>query len=65
MAFDQSLPFSEPRHPRVKFGSELDWREIRRDASATCDSAGIIIVASAWLAFYVAGVAYLVIASGY
>jgi hypothetical protein len=38
---------------------EFDQREIRRDASATYDPAGIIVVASAWLAFYVAAVTHL------
>ena len=38
---------------------EFDQREIRRDASATYDPAGIIVVASAWLAFYVAAVIHL------
>ena len=38
---------------------EFDQREIRRDASATYDPAGIIVVASAWLAFYVAAVFHL------
>ena len=38
---------------------EFDRREIRRDASATYDQTGIIVVASAWLAFYVAAVIHL------
>jgi hypothetical protein len=52
MAFDQSLPFSAPRHARVTFGAVA--RPARRsiDASATYDPTGII-VASIWLAFYV------------
>jgi hypothetical protein len=38
---------------------EFDRREIRQDASATYDQTGIIVVASAWLAFYVAAVIHL------
>jgi hypothetical protein len=38
---------------------EFDRREIRRDAAVTCDPAGIIVVASAWLAFYVVAVIQL------
>jgi hypothetical protein len=79
IAFDQSLPSSEPRHARVTFGivarqarrsitahvrsgrgnCEFDQRKIQRDASVTYDPAGIIVVASAWLAFYVAAVIHL------
>jgi hypothetical protein len=51
------------RQPLVRSGrrgdGELDQREIRRDASATYDHTGIIVVASAWLAFYVAAVIHL------
>ena len=50
------------RHPVVRSGrgnGEFDRREIRRDASATYDQTGIIVVASAWLAFYVAAVIHL------
>jgi hypothetical protein len=50
------------RQPVVRSGrgnGELDQREIRRDASATYDHTGIIVVASAWLAFYVAAVIHL------
>jgi hypothetical protein len=50
------------RYPVVRSGrgdGEFDQREIRRDASATYDPAGIIVVASAWLAFYVAAVFHL------
>ena len=65
MASDQSLLSSAPRHARVKFGGGFDRREIRPDAAATYDPAGIIVVASAWLAFYVAAVIQLAIASGY
>src|SRR4051794_21328236 len=59
MAFGQSLLSRAPRHARVKFGDEFDRREIERNASATYDPAGIIVVASAWLAFYVAAVIHL------
>ena len=38
---------------------EFDRREIRRDAAVTYDPAGIIVVASAWLAFYVVAVIQL------
>jgi len=38
---------------------EFDQREIRRDASATYDPTGMIVVASAWLAFYIAAVIHL------
>ena len=50
------------RHPVVRSGrgnGEFHQREIRRDASATYNPAGVIVVASAWLAFYVAAVMQL------
>jgi hypothetical protein len=50
------------RHPVVRSGrgnGEFHQREIRRDASATYNPAGVIVVASAWLAFYVAAVIQL------
>ena len=50
------------RQPVVRSGrgnGKFDQREIRRDASATYDQTGIIVVASAWLAFYVAAVIHL------
>jgi hypothetical protein len=50
------------RQPLVRSGrsdGKFDRREIRRDAAVTCDPAGIIVVAIAWLAFYVAAVIHL------
>ena len=50
------------RRPLVRSGrgdGEFDRREIRRDAAVTYDPAGIIVVASAWLAFYVVAVIQL------
>jgi hypothetical protein len=50
------------RQPVVRSGrgnSEFDRREIRRDASVNYDPTGIIVVASAWLAFYLAAVIHL------
>jgi hypothetical protein len=47
MAFGQSLLSRAPRHARVKFGDEFDRREIARNASASYDSTGFIVVASA------------------
>ena len=50
------------RQPVVRSGrgnGEFHQCEIRRDASATYDQTGIIVVASAWLAFYVAAVIHL------
>ena len=50
------------RQPVVRSGrgnGEFDQRKIRRDASAAYDQTGIIVVASAWLAFYVAAVIHL------
>ena len=38
---------------------EFDRREIQRDVAVTYDPAGIIVVASAWLAFYVVAVIQL------
>jgi hypothetical protein len=46
----------------VRSGSgngEFDRREIQREVSATYNPTGIIVVASAWLAFYVAAVIHL------
>ena len=50
------------RQPVVRSGrgnGEFDQREIQRDAAVTYDPAGIIVVASAWLAFYVVAVIQL------
>jgi hypothetical protein len=51
------------RQPLVRSGrrgdGEFDRREIRRDAAVTYDPAGIVVVASGWLAFYVAAVIHL------
>jgi hypothetical protein len=64
-ALPQSLELAgeeRGRHPVVRSGrgnGEFHQREIRRDASATYDQTGIIVVASAWLAFYVAAVIHL------
>ena len=64
-ALPQSLELAgeeRGRHPVVRSGrgnGEFHQREIRRDTSATYDPAGVIVVASAWLAFYVAAVIQL------
>ena len=63
-ALPRPLEFAgeERWRPSVRSGrgdGEFHQREIRRDASATYDPAGIIVVASAWLAFYVAAVIHL------
>ena len=64
-ALPQSLELAgeeRGRHPVVRSGrgnGEFDRREIRGDASASYDPTGIIVVASAWLAFYVAAVFHL------
>jgi hypothetical protein len=50
------------RRPLVRSGRRGDGefgREIRRDAAVTYDPAGIVVVASGWLAFYVAAVIHL------
>jgi hypothetical protein len=39
--------------------SEFDKREIGRDAYASYDPAGVVVVASAWLAFYVIAALHL------
>jgi hypothetical protein len=45
--------------------TEFDKREIGRDASAPYDHSGTVVVASAWLAFYVVAAFHAFIASGY
>ena len=50
------------RRPLVRSGrgdGEFDRREIQREVSVTYDPSGLIVVASAWLAFYVAAVIHL------
>jgi hypothetical protein len=50
------------RRPLVRSSrgdGEFDRREIRRDAAVTYDPAGIVVVASAWLAFYFVAVMQL------
>jgi hypothetical protein len=70
-ALAQPLEFAREarwRQPVVRSGQGnggFDQREIRRDASATYDPAGIIVVAIAWLAFYVAAVIHLLLAPAY
>jgi hypothetical protein len=49
----------------VEERSESDSHHNARDAAATYDPAGLIVVASAWLAFYAAAVIHLAIAPGY
>jgi len=44
--------------------SESDQRDIGRDASPPYDHSGIVVVASAWLAFYVIAAIHTFIASG-
>jgi hypothetical protein len=45
--------------------SESDQRDIGRDASPPYDHRGIVVVASAWLAFYVVAAIHDFIASSY
>jgi hypothetical protein len=44
--------------------TELDHPEIKRDASRFYNHGGAVVIASAWLAFYVFAVIYRFIASG-
>jgi hypothetical protein len=44
--------------------SELDHPEIKKDASRFYNHGGAVVVASAWLAFYVFAVIYRFMASG-
>ena len=44
--------------------SEFDHPEIKRDASTFYNHGGAVVIASAWLAFYVFAVIYRFIASG-
>jgi hypothetical protein len=44
--------------------SEFDKREIGRDASPPYDHSGTVVVASAWLAFYVIAAIHHFMASG-
>jgi hypothetical protein len=45
--------------PSGRRNGGFDQREIRRDPYGPYDPAGIIVVASAWLAFYVATLIHL------
>jgi hypothetical protein len=63
-ALPRPLEFAgeERWRPSVRSGpgnGEFDRREIQREVSVTYDPSGIIVVASAWLAFYVAAVIHL------
>lgn len=44
---------------------EVDKRETRADAYQPYDHGGLVVVASAWLAFYVVAAFHTFIASGY
>ena len=52
-------------HSAQARGREVDTREIGPDAQAPYDHRGLVVVASAWLAFYVVATVHDFIASGY
>jgi hypothetical protein len=52
-------PLGQSVVPSGRRNGGFDQREIRRDPYGPYDPAGIIVVASAWLAFYVATLIHL------